>query len=472
MSNEIEANYNQQYLFPPRLEDLLPSDHPARFIREFVDSINLDELGFKRRKSEEGRPNYSAELLTKVWLYGYFISIRSSRKLEQACMDNIGMLWLTGMNYPDHNTLWRFYRDNREAIKQLFKKVGRIAMEGGLIGLVLNAIDGTKITADVSRKNTLSKEDLEELAKKLEDSVEEVISEIESKEGEGEGEYRLPKSLADKDNLKEFVKERLERLEEEGRKYINLTDKDSRMIKNGKVKEFCYNAQATVDSKHGLIVGADVIEEESDNHQLVNRIEEVKETVGREADENLLDGGYFSGEELNRAEEKGYNVLINIPKNDSTSNNKYNKSNFTYDEKKDVYICPKERELHFERENRRKDKDYLIRVYHCDGYKECPYRWECSENKRGRTIDRTSYDSAIRRQREKQKDANKVELLKKRKEIVEPIFGYIKAIFGFRRWTVRGIEGVRAQWYMICTAVNLRKMYKEWSKGSFKLLGA
>ncbi|MCK4422373.1 transposase, partial [candidate division WOR-3 bacterium] len=91
--------------------------------------------------------------------------------------------------------------------------------------------------------------------------------------------------------------------------------------------------------------------------------------------------------------------------------------------------------------------------------------------KRGRTIDRTSYDSAIRRQREKQKDVDKVELLKKRKEIVEPIFGYIKAIFGFRRWTVRGIEGVRAQWYMICTAVNLRKMYKEWSKGSFKLLG-
>jgi transposase len=97
-------------------------EYPARFIREVVDALDLKERGSRQRESEDGRPNYASDLLLKVWLYGYFHKIRATRALEKACMNDIGLLWLTGLQKPDHNTLWRFWRDNKAAIRNVFKQ--------------------------------------------------------------------------------------------------------------------------------------------------------------------------------------------------------------------------------------------------------------------------------------------------------------------------------------------------------------
>jgi len=296
MSYEIRANYAEQYLFPPSLEDFVPLDHPARFIREFVDSLDLGGMGFKVRESEEGRPNYGADLLLKVWLYGYFEGMRSSRKLEKACWQHVGLLWLTGLHYPDHNTLWRFYRDNRRALKGVFVEAVRLAVKGGLVGMVLNAVDGTKIRADVSRESGLHEEKLKELLRRLNESVEEVCEQIEEAEEEEEGkEYRLPDNLKEKERLREFIREGLEQLEKEGESHLSLTDKDARMMITGEGIKFAYNAQAVVDANRGVIVGAEVVQEESDNFELVEMLDRVKENVGEVASETVADAGYFSG---------------------------------------------------------------------------------------------------------------------------------------------------------------------------------
>ena len=152
MSRSRSANYDQVFLFPPALEDWIPAQHPARFVREVVDSLDLDSLGFQwGHEGEDGRPRYALDLMLKVWLYGWMEGVRSTR-LERGCAEAVGLIWLAGMMTPDHNTLWRFWRDNRKAMKALLKKVVGIAVDAGVVGAVLHAVDGTKIAAVSSRR--------------------------------------------------------------------------------------------------------------------------------------------------------------------------------------------------------------------------------------------------------------------------------------------------------------------------------
>jgi transposase len=96
MAQPIAPDYGQQFLFPPGLEDWVPADHPARFLREFVEQLDLSTLGFAMPVAVEGRPPYHPSLLLKIWLYGYYHRIRSTRKLETACREHLSLLWLMG----------------------------------------------------------------------------------------------------------------------------------------------------------------------------------------------------------------------------------------------------------------------------------------------------------------------------------------------------------------------------------------
>jgi len=182
----------------------------------------------------------------------------------------------------------------------------------------------------------------------------------------------------------------------------------------------------------------------------------------------VADGGYFSGEELQSAEDKGREVLINLTEKSQDNiierTSEYHHSNFKYDESSDSYVCPKGCTLKFQRIKRNRRKTYAVRVYHCKSYKTCSYRDQCSQNKRGRTIEISPFREEVERQRKKQQNDVNQETLSKRKAIVEPVFGIIKHNWGFRRWTVRGINNIKTQWNLICTAYNLDKIYRCWSK--------
>jgi transposase len=261
MSHEIRADYGKQWLLPPSLEDWIGVDHPARFIREVVDALDLAEMGFRQRKSDEGRPSYAADLLLKVWLYGYFEKIRSSRGLERACMNNVGIVWLTGMHYPDKNTLWRFWKDNRAVVKRVYQSVLEMAMEAQLIGLVLHAVDGTKILSKISGKRALHAGQLKKILDRIEESVAEVMEETERAEQDDEGEYRLPAGLQDRERLRKEVEAKLEQLKQQGRQHWLGQDPEARFMKIGTSLQFGYNGQVVVDAHSGLIVAEAVVDE-------------------------------------------------------------------------------------------------------------------------------------------------------------------------------------------------------------------
>lgn len=472
---QIRADYKQVFILPPCIEDWVGPDHPARFVRDFVDLVDLEELGFRVPTGETGRPPYATELLLSVWLYGYLNRIRSSRKLEKACLENMGLIWLTGMNAPDHNTLWRFWRDNKKVFKAVFKQSVQVAAKAQLIGMVVHAVDGTKIMVSSSREKFKNRDQLERILEKLDECIADIMTETERCEQEEPGEYRLPKAIQDQLRRRQRIQEALKALNESDKKVVHPTEPDARYMKNRRSSEPSYNAQAVADEQSGLIVAEEVVDEAADNGELVPMLERVEENLGSTADETVADAGYFASAQIAMAEEKEYSVLVSKSPGETAADKSmktdpYHYSQFVYDEERNICICPRGGILTFlQRKKPGKNKNEVLR-YRCCEYETCPQRWRCSKSKNGRTIDISVHREAVERHRRKREDPEKKKLLRARKAIVEPVFAWIKTRLGFRRWTVVGLENVRAQWAFVCATLNLMKLYKHWVSGSLVLL--
>ncbi len=270
-------NREQSWLFPPTLDELLPENHPARFVAALVDGLdraNWSELGVDIDGEPLGSPAYHPRGLLSVWVYGFTTGVRSSRKLEAACRDQIPYLWLTGWQHPDHNTLWRFYREHRGAMRALLKRTVRTAVTMGLVDLAVQAVDGTKIMANATKNRTYDAAQLERLLKRTEAAIAEL--EAQNEAGDDAPPPRLPKQLSQAHRLREKVVEAMERVSrEEGLERFNLTDEDAELVKSRHGIVAGYNAQAMVSplepDKAGasglLITAAEVVNDPDDHAQ-------------------------------------------------------------------------------------------------------------------------------------------------------------------------------------------------------------
>ena len=461
MSNQADADYTKVFMFPPSLEDFVGADDPVRFIRAFVDSLDIRSLGFKVRETSDGRPGYAPSLLLKIWLFGSYERIASSRKLERQCKRDIALMWLAGMNCPDHNTMWRFFHDNKGGIKQLFKQSVQVALKNDLVGMVYHAIDGTKLGANASRFKGLNKEEMKALLCRLDEHVDAMTRSIEEN-GDEDPDDRLPAQLQDAKTLREKVRENVGELLGKDNGTLSCTDNDSRKMRTNRGNiEFCYNAQAGVDRTTGIIVGAEVSQEETDHHLLTDMLAEVKETVGGNARNSVADAGYFSGEEVAKVEvlSPASDVYVNIPEeynrsSDRTSEDTYHSNNFTYDKQRDVFVCPHGVTLRRGSVN----GDYI--QYVCTGFTGCRHASTCTKSTKGKRISVHRLHESIRRHARKIRSFKARTLLRQRGSLIERVFGWIKEQYGLRRLPGRGLENAKASWYMACTVYNIRKIWK------------
>ena len=238
----------QAWLLPPSLDELLPEDHSARFVAAFVDgqsSAALAELAIDREGEVLGAPAYHPCALLAVWLYGFMTGVRSSRKLEAACHDQIPLLWLTGCQQPDHNTLWRFYRAHRPAMRRLLKETVTVAVSVGFVDLAVQALDGTKVAANAAGDQTYDAAGLARLLERTEAAI--AALEAQNEGSDAPLPPRIPPTLGRAQSLRERVLAAQEQLAtQEKQTRVNLTDGDARLMKGRQGIMPAYNAQAMV----------------------------------------------------------------------------------------------------------------------------------------------------------------------------------------------------------------------------------
>ena len=228
-------------MFPPSVRELVPADHPARAVAAFVDSLSdarLAEVGVKVGGDRQGAPSYDVRALLSVWLLGFMSGVRSARRLEYAVRNELAYMWLSGVSRPDHNTLWRFYRKHRQGMRELIRDTVQMAVDVGLVDLAIQAVDGTKIQADVSdfRRAKEAKEkknkgvDQEKLSKAVEEKIEDL--ERQNKEEIQAGPCRLPCEYEDAEHLRERVGQAVKEMAEERRlKKGRVVDADATTMK-------------------------------------------------------------------------------------------------------------------------------------------------------------------------------------------------------------------------------------------------
>ena len=463
----------QTWLLPPTLDELVPPDHPARFVAAVVDALDRQawaSLDLALEGDAQGAPAYHPRVLLSVWLYGFMTGVRSTRKLEAACREQLPYLWLTGWQHPDHNTLWRFYQAHRQQMRQLFKRTVRTAVRLGLVDLAVQAVDGTKVVANAAKDRTFDAKGLAKLLARAEAAIADL--EAQNEGGDDPSPPRLPEGLTEVKALQAQVQVALAQVQaEEGPERVNLTDGDAGLMKGRVGLVAGYNAQAMVSpletgtaGRSGLFLTAAEVTTDPDDHgQLVPMLEAAEQNTGQRVPLSLADGGYHSGPNLAACAQREQRVLMPEAQEQALED-PYHKEHFRYDAAEDRYTCPQGQTLTFRGVKERKNRP-VVRVYRAGPgvCRACPAFGHCTKDRRqGRALEVGPEEQLLREHRALMQTAEAKAAYGQRKELPEPAFGILKEQQGARRFLLRGLENVKAEWSLLGTAFNLRTLYRVW----------
>lgn len=362
---------------------------------------------------------------------------------------------------PDHKTIARFRKDNKNILKNILKQCVRLCIDLGLIEGNTLFVDGTKIRAGASIQNTWTKDRCESYLKGVDQYIESILSEcdtIDEQEEDHPSLVNLQEELKDKEYLKSRIQGILKELREQGRESINTTDPDCVKVKGRQGIHAGYNGQIVVDEKHGLIVHSDVVNESNDINQFAPQIEQAHQTLGHPCTNACADAGYSNTPELKKIDDQHIKVIVPSQKQaHGRAVKPFDKEQFRYDEPNDRYICPQGRPLTytFFCKNRNHKVYQITDKSLC---LECPYFGLCTKAQYGRRIRRlVDEDLKLKLQHQYDQELSQA-IYKLRKEKVELPFGHIKRNLGVTAFLLRGLEGVKAEMSLLASCFNITRM--------------
>jgi transposase len=445
---------DQRLLLPPDMREWLPEGHLALFISDVVDTLDLSPIFRALEKADDrGRAGYHPAMMVKLLFYAYCTGRPSSRRIERATYEDVAFRVLAGDQHPDHDCIAEFRRRHLASLAGLFLQVLKLCRKAGLVKLGHIAFDGTKIQANASKHKAMSYGRMGEAEKKLTEEIQRLLDEAERIDAEEDAEHgkgkrgdELPKELARRESRLQKIREAKAALEAEAKEQArveaaeaqaklderarqeaetgkktpgrapevhdpadakpepkaqrNFTDPESRIMPDGAQKGAFvqgYNVQIAVDAEAQIIVACDITQQANDKLQLVPMAKKVHENLGRLADVNSADAGFFS--EAAVTNPIFASVALLVPPN--------------------------------------RDK---LGAEPTDAPGEGASAKEKMRHTLGTEIGRALY--------------------KMRKAIVEPVFGQVKEARGFRRFSVRGIDAARAEFAFIAITHNILKLFR------------
>lgn len=437
----VSANREQDFLMPPSLRDWLPAGHLAWFVIDAVDQLDLAAFYGVYRDDGQGRPAHDPAVMVALLLFSYAVGVRSSRQVERRCVEDVATRVIAANLTPDHATIARFRVRHEQALADLFGQVLGLCAKAGLLRAGTIAVDGTKLSANASMEANRTLEGLREEAARAVAEAGEVDAREDGLFGDARGD-ELPSELADPATRAERVKQLLEEMEGEraeaeaaqaakvaayeakvaegrrprgkppGRKLphkveralpkkVNLTDSDSRVVNDKGALTQGYNAQAAV-AEGQIIVAVQVAEDTNDRRQLEPVVGAAQHElqaagIGQRIDKVLADTGYWNTEQMDALQDQGVTTII-AP---TAGRNE---------------VAP--------RKNKPPQGPHAERI------------GALLATDDGKT------------------------LYAKRKQIVEPVFAYVKHLRGITRLSRRGKQAVEAEWQLIATTHNLLKLHR------------
>lgn len=297
---------NQVQFYTNTMEELIGEDNPVRVIDAFVDQLDLDKLAITHAEpADTGRPPYNPRDLLKLYLYGYFNRIRSSRILMTECRRNIELFYLLKHLTPDFRTIADFRKENRKSLKPVFKAFVKVWMDLNLYERELTAIDGSKFRAVNGRKKMFNQEILQKKPARIEEHVTSYLAALDQadKDDLGASPYtpaEIKEKLKELKLRKEIYESYLRELNETGETQILTTDPEARMMRTKDGFACCYNVQTAVDRASHLIVEYDVTNSCNDYNSLSQVAQAAKETLGVETIHVCGDKGYDDQDEIEK----------------------------------------------------------------------------------------------------------------------------------------------------------------------------